>query len=534
MTWPADVPWTQVSGAAVGAHWLAFELGPSASPLAHNARDRERCFRPGDEAAVRAALERVGRIATEVDVERLEAIHFAIKDGPDVRAALLTASEGGVLSDVELFEIARLLDAVSAVTDLATAAAFADLVPVVDSHLRAALEPGRVAPSAFYVADAFDPTLEPARAQVSAARAAYDSARSRSIERVASIPGLEAARDGEFVVMRDRLDGALPSELHVLRETPAYLLCDVSLDDAALTALAARDAAAERVAALEEAVRMRLSRAVAASAAGLRRACDMLGDLDLLVWRARFARRNHCAVPEIVDGTAVAFEDARYLPLEDELSQRGLPYSPISLELDGIGVVTGPNMGGKSAALRTLGFLAACVALGVPVPAKSARLPLFDEIVWFGIGAAAADDRLLSSFGAEVVGLQAFLERRSERSLVLADELARTTSPREGRALLVALLEALRDRGAVALAATHLADVTPSGVAHFATGGLTRLPPRQAVPLDLDWALRRIADAMDFRLRRVSEDTAPPADAIALADALGLDPRLIERAKEVL
>jgi DNA mismatch repair protein MutS2 len=198
-----------------------------------------------------------------------------------------------------------------------------------------------------------------------------------------------------------------------------------------------------------------------------------------------------------------------------------------------MGVVTGPNMGGKTAALRTLGFLAACVALGVPVPAAEARLPLFDEIVWLGIGAAALEDGLLSSFGAEVVTLRSFLDRQAARPLVLVDEFARTTSPREGRALLVALLETLEQRGALGLAATHLAQVTAAG-SHFAIGGLRELPPRDGPPLELEAALRRIAQAMDYRLRRVSGDSGAPGDAIALADALGLDAELIARAKEHL
>jgi DNA mismatch repair protein MutS2 len=317
-----------------------------------------------------------------------------------------------------------------------------------------------------------------------------------------------------------------------LRETSTYFLCELLLDDAALAALAALDSANECVAEIEERVRATLSAAVAAHANALDRAAEMLGALDLLLARVSFAQRYACVVPEIESDAGVAFTDARYLPLASTLERYGRRYAPISLELAGIGVVTGPNMGGKSASLRTVGFLAACVALGVPVPAREARIALFDAIAWLGIGSAQSDEGLLSAFGSEVVAVRAFLNGSARRSLVLIDEFARTTSPLEGRALLVALLETLHERGSIALAATHLANVVPSaGAAHFSIGGLADLAARGPAPLDLETALARIASAMDYRLRRVSEDAIPVSDAIALAEALGLEPEFIVRAK---
>jgi DNA mismatch repair protein MutS2 len=524
--------WTEACGEAIGANWLRAALAPSGA-LGRRARERERAFARGDEAAARARIAQVDRIGRSVEGARLARLRATLAAAPDVGAALVRARAGGVLGDVEFFELVCFLDALEAVAASADAEAFGDALPRADAPLSAKFAAGRTRSGSFYLDDAFDPELGVARAEAMARQAAYDAARSRLTERIARFAGVEAIRDGEFVLMRERATGPLPAEIHVLRETQTYLLCELSLDEPALAAQAARDAATARVAEIEEGVRARLSAEVGSSAPALERARDSLGEVELLVSRAQFAQQYACAVPEIVEAPEAAFADARYLPLALALERHGRRYAPISLELEGIGVVTGPNMGGKTAALRTLGFLAACVALGVPVPASSARLPLVDEIAWLGIGAAPEDDSLLSSFGAEVVALRSFLGRELALPLVLIDEFARTTSPREGRALLVALLETLRERGALALAATHLAHVTPNGrVAHFAIGGLDELPPRDGAPLDLEAALRRIAESMDYRLRRVAEDAQPPSDAIALADALGLDASLIARAKE--
>jgi hypothetical protein len=529
------LPWDAATGDAIGATWLLAAIAPGGA-FGRQARERERTFRRGDEARARERIALVDRAARELDDARLGALRAAIAAAPDPRAALLRASAGGVLGDVDFFELSRFLDSLGEVAALLAEGALPDLdVPAGGAALRATLAAGRTPARTFYLDDGFDPALAAVRSAFAAAQAAYDAARNRLVERVARQVGVDRVRDGEFVLMRDALSGPVPAGVRVLREAPTYFLCEIALDEAAVAALAARDAAAARVADAEEAVRAELSARVAEEAVELARACDVLGELDALCTRAQFARRYACTLPAIPLESRVSFTDARYLPLEETLGRHGRAYSPVSLELAGMGVVTGPNMGGKTAALRTLGFLAACVALGLPVPAAAAGVPLFDDIAWIGIGAEAADDGLLSAFGGEVVALRGFLERTGPRPLALVDEFARTTSPREGRALLIALLEALRERGALGLASTHLAGIAAAaGLPHFTSGGLRALEARDGPPLALEAALARIARAMDYRLTRVAEEAVPAADALALAEALGLAHDVIERARAEL
>jgi DNA mismatch repair protein MutS2 len=185
-------------------------------------------------------------------------------------------------------------------------------------------------------------------------------------------------------------------------------------------------------------------------------------------------------------------------------------------------------MGGKSVCLRTCGFIALCAAFGLPVPAVRARASLFGEIAWLGIGSDDAElGGLLSSFAKEVVRVRDVLARNRGRLLVLLDEFARTTTPAEAKALLVALLERLRERNARGLAATHLAGVAQAaGVRHFAVRGLrgiAQLPTAN----DLQHALATLADSMDYSVVEVRDDAGAQADALALARILGLDEELI-------
>jgi len=293
--------------------------------------------------------------------------------------------------------------------------------------------------------------------------------------------------------------------------------------------LRASEEADRRVLQIEEAVRLRLSADVRAAQAEIEDALAAIGTLDAFVARARFAQRYAAVLPEIVAAPELAFVEGRYLPLEGALQAHGRPYSPISMSLHGVGVITGPNMGGKTAALRTCGFLAACVALGLPVPAVSARIPLFDEIAWLGSG-ETGEAALLSAFGGELIVLRDFLERGACAPLVLIDEFARTTTAREARALVIGLLEFLRERNACALAATHLTDIaTHAQAAHYATRGFGERSLSGSPARDLNEALAHIASAMDYRITRVDEGAPERADGVVLARALGLDPGLLAR-----
>jgi DNA mismatch repair ATPase MutS len=117
---------------------------------------------------------------------------------------------------------------------------------------------------------------------------------------------------------------------------------------------------------------------------------------------------------------------------------------------------------------------------------------------------------------------------------VLVDEFARTTTPQEGRALLIALVARLRERDATALIATHLAGIAQaSGATHYAIRGLRGVPARPAGG-DLSAALAALAGAMDYTLAEVTADSPPQADALALARLLGLDEALVAAAYAAL
>jgi DNA mismatch repair protein MutS2 len=185
-----------------------------------------------------------------------------------------------------------------------------------------------------------------------------------------------------------------------------------------------------------------------------------LAKLELLFAKAEFAVDFNCVVPRLSPDNArrLILSRARHPLLEDILRQKHKTVVPVSLSLDQSErtlLISGPNTGGKTVALKTVGLLALMTHAGLPVPALEAEFPLFDQIL-ADIGDHQSLQESLSSFSSHILSISKMLEDVTSDSLVLADELGRATDPEEGGALGVAVLEAFQNAGAFTLASTHL------------------------------------------------------------------------------
>ena len=509
----------------IGLDWLRAATAPvGAFGRAHD--DTIAPYGPGDEARAEAEIAEVVALAARLDPDGVARVRVALRAVPEPARIVAQARLGDGLDDVDFYELGRFVDALAALAQAWDAAhGAAERRPPVLETLRAVLAPGRDS-GGFYLADAFAPELHAARAAVAASEVGYEARREAIAARVRDAAGVDPVGD-EFVVLRDVYAGPLPEDVLVVRETPTYRTAAIRV------ASPERDAALERLAAAEERARRVLSERIAREAGAMAAATVALGRLDRLLARVQFAQRWGGCVPAFA-GDRVAFAQATFAPLAEALAARGRPYTPLSLELRGVAVITGPNMGGKSAALAAAGFLCACASLGVPLPAKDATLPLLAGIEWVGGEGPGDRARLLSSYAAEVLRAREMLEVASPRALVLVDEFARTTAPREGRALLIAFVEALRARGAFALVATHFDSVAAAaGVSSLRISGLRPDVLDSVRASDLDAALDAINAAMDYRIVDAHEGEGI-SDALVLARLLGLDEQLVERARALL
>lgn len=212
------------------------------------------------------------------------------------------------------------------------------------------------------------------------------------------------------------------------------------------------DEAAEIARVLEE-----LTERLRAVRGPLEAAAASLAHLDSIFARARFAREFDCGIPGFTAGNSLRLEAARNPVLEATLRPQGRKAVPMSLALGGdesVMVISGPNTGGKTVALKTVGLAALSGQSGIPVAADRAELPVFDRVL-ADIGDEQSIAADLSTFSAHMLNLKSMLEVATDRSLILVDEMGTGTAPEEGAALAVALLEEFRARHALTIATTH-------------------------------------------------------------------------------
>jgi DNA mismatch repair protein MutS2 len=196
---------------------------------------------------------------------------------------------------------------------------------------------------------------------------------------------------------------------------------------------------------------------VRAESGPLQAAAARLAHLDSIFARARFGRDFDCVIPEFAAGNSLRLDAARNPVLEATLRPQGRKTVPTTLALGGdetVLVISGPNTGGKTVALKTVGLAALSAQSAIPVAADRAELPVFDRVL-ADIGDEQSIAADLSTFSAHMLNLKSMLERATDCSLILVDEVGTGTAPEEGAALAVALLEEFRARRALTFATTH-------------------------------------------------------------------------------
>ena len=377
----------------------------------------------------------------------------------DVSPSTARAAKGGLLTGHELLGVAEMLDVqqrarakVQAVGESAPilagiAAGISDL-----SDLRRRIR-GSIGPMG-EVLDGASPGLGSLRRSV---RQAYDSTAGALSRLIDSQEGAGALQDSVVSVRSDRLvvqvkashRHRVPGVVHGASNTGATLFVEpfatVEIGNRWRELVLEEERETERV--LWE-----LSGAVGESADEIESGVEAATRLDFIMARARYgARRESTALAVSEGGDAVRLVQARHPLLGGEAVPVNLRVGPGWTGL----VITGPNMGGKTAALKTAGLLAVMHQCGLPVPADAeSALPVFDG-VFADIGDMQDIQQSASSFGSHVRNLAAVLRHATARSLVLLDELGASTDPDEGSAIAKAVLNRIASMGAWAIATTH-------------------------------------------------------------------------------
>lgn len=187
--------------------------------------------------------------------------------------------------------------------------------------------------------------------------------------------------------------------------------------------------------------------------------CEELAWLETLISVCKYSEHVQAFIPEITDGGYLCLNSSRHPLLVERLGNRVVPMTFDLSEGIRTLVITGPNTGGKTVALKTIGLIVMMALSGLPVPVESGtRIPFFDQ-VWADIGDDQNIMQNLSTFSAHIHHILRILPNVGSRTLILLDELGAGTDPAEGGALAEALLEHFQNKGACCALTTHLAEL---------------------------------------------------------------------------
>lgn len=258
----------------------------------------------------------------------------------------------------------------------------------------------------------------------------------------------------------------------------------------------------------------------------LLRTLETVALIDLLTAKIRFARKYDLTIPELSDEPKLLLRRARnpiLLTRAEEENGQSPPISvvPIDVRLGDdfdVMVITGPNTGGKTATLKTVGLIAVMAQAGLPIPADSgSTLPAFDGI-WIDVGDEQSLHQSLSTFSAHLRRILDIVHRARPRTLVLLDELGAGTDPDEGAAIGRAIVEHLSVSKCLAMVTTHLGSLKAMALESSCV-------QNASVQFDLD-TLRPTYEL------RIGEPGM--SNAIAIASRLGMPKTLVERARRHL
>jgi DNA mismatch repair protein MutS2 len=246
----------------------------------------------------------------------------------------------------------------------------------------------------------------------------------------------------------------------------------------------------------------------------------LVSEIDLIFAKAKYARRaraNEAMITGFEDGVmppTLRLKDARHPFLGD----RAVPLSAEIGRDFSVMVITGPNTGGKTVALKTIGLLSLMTLAGLPIPAhEESRIPVFDAI-FVDIGDEQSIEQTLSTFSWHITNISRIIQRSTRQSLVLLDELGTSTDPAEGSALARAILLHFLSKSTMTIATTHLGELKAFA---YMTDGL------QNASLDFD----PVTFAPTYRL---TIGLPGGSNALETAARLGLDPVIITDARGML
>jgi dsDNA-specific endonuclease/ATPase MutS2 len=405
----------------------------------------------------------------------------------------------------------------------------------------------------FYLSESYAPELAAIRSELRLLDDKIKSARRTLTELILEETGLDL-RFRDFVLVEAERARTLPSNLVTLEPYDStHFVVRAVLPPTLLDASSVREHLIKREKEEEARVLVTLSGQIALHAETLTGYMVALTKLDTALARAQLAAKYRLVKPELEGGfpettqtaAILTAHGARLLPLEWRCAENRLRYWPLNITMNHrANAIFGSNMGGKTVVLKTLVFLQIIAQMGFFVPATRFQSRIFRQIGYVGaLGSGSGPSETiegLSGFGSEIHAFLTEWQHHKSPMLLAIDEFARTTNSREASALVSALLNSVTEEPKVlALVSTHFMDLRlpRNKISLFRMKGLNREAYHDtfstAAKGSLTTRIHAINQFMQYELVE-EQNLAPVQDAITIAELLGLDPHIVEFARELL
>jgi DNA mismatch repair protein MutS2 len=447
----------------------------------------------------------------------------------DVSGALGRVGAAGVLSPPEIREIGRALEA---------ARTLRRFLGVRRSRVPALFAACTTDPTLDALADelaqAFDPDgslSDKASGRLRELRAEFSSARQRMLSRLEELMTRYEAilqdrfiteREGRYVIpVRSDAHERFPGIVHATSASGATLFVEPRAIIPMGNRLKVLEAEVQRE---EQAIYAKLSDRIGESLPSVVAAIEALARADVRAATARLATELRLVFPEVTDEPRLELRQVRHPLLLLDSQKDGVVQwdsvvpSDLSIAARRALVVSGPNAGGKTVALKAMGLAALLVRAGLPVPCAEGSVVGIFEVVLTDVGDDQSLAKSLSTFSAHVRNLARILDDTQPGALVLLDELAGGTDPREGEALAAGMLDSLTARGGAVVVTTHYEGLKALALAD---------PRFENASMGFDLATM----SPTFRL---AQGIPGSSSALAVARKFGLPSTVIERAERFL
>lgn len=507
-------------------------------------KNRMKPFLIGEEEELKGSLNILESYIPFIeDLNIRRAFNNILSHFKDLRNSIKRASEDFTLSDVELFEIKNFLFLIR------------DLYKLIDDNkmpifnetkieriisLENLLDPESTNLPTFYIYDNYSEELLDLRMKKSSTHKEIKEKREIIKDRIKEELNISLRPDNSVVISKDKKEllEKIENYPYLTYSSETYMNVKFVLKPTEKVAKLERQwiLLKEQEERVEENIRLMLSKEIGKRRREIYGNMVSLGKLDLILAKAKLAIDMKGVKPNIVKEHKVVIEDGRHPKVEEFLIKRGNKFTPISIDLEeGVCLITGANMGGKTISLKLIGLLTAMGQYGLYVPAKEMTLGL-NKYIKTSIGDMQSTDSGLSTFGGEIEVVSEAIKRADEKGLILIDELARGTNPEEGYAISKAITTYLLRKPSITLLTTHYDNIGDMDeVVHLQVVGLSKIDFEELKDLlEGKEGMDLINQYMDYTLVKVEKTKLVPKDAINIARIMGLDGEIIEMAIKII